>query len=47
MVAVGGWLLAGLQAPAWTIFALVALAMVAYGLATEAAVRYTSWGVER
>ena len=47
MVAVGGWLLAGLQAPAWTIFALVALAMAAYGLATVAAVHHTSWGVER
>ncbi len=47
MVAVGGWLLAGWQAPAWTVFALVALAMAAYGLATVAAVRFTSWGVER
>ena len=47
MVAVGGWLLAGWQAPAWTVFALVALAMAAYGLATVAAVHFTSWGVER
>lgn len=47
MVAVGGSLLAWLQAPAWTIYALVALAMAAYGLATVAAVRLTSWGTER
>lgn len=47
LVAAGGALLAWLQSPPWTIFALVALAMAAYGLATVAAVRWTSWGVER
>ena len=47
MVAVGGALLAWLQSPPWTIFALVALGMAAYGVATVLAVRYTSWGTER
>ena len=47
VVALGGSLLAWLQTPAWTIFALAALAMAAYGLATAAAVRFTSWGTER
>lgn len=47
VVAAGGALLAWLQTPPWTIFALVGLAMAAYGLATVAAVRWTSWGVER
>jgi Na+-driven multidrug efflux pump len=47
VVAAGGALLAWLQSPPWTIFALVGLAMAAYGLATVAAVRWTSWGVER
>ncbi|MBL8351696.1 MAG: MATE family efflux transporter [Burkholderiaceae bacterium] len=44
LVAVGGWVLALLQTPPWTIFALVALGMAAYGLAMIAAVRYTPWG---
>ena len=47
MVALGGWLLAETRSPPWTIFALVALAMAAYGLATAAAVKLTPWGVER
>ena len=47
LVAAGGAMLAAAQAPAWTIFALVAVGMLAYGLATAAAVRYTVWGVER
>ena len=47
LVALGGWWLAAQQAPAWTIFALVAIGMAAYGLATVLAVRLTSWGVER
>ena len=47
LVGLGGWALALLQTPPWTIFALVALGMAAYGLATVAAVRYTSWGTER
>lgn len=47
LVAIGGWLLAATQAPSWTIFALVALAMAAFGIAAVVAVRYTSWGSER
>lgn len=47
VVALGGWWLAAQQMPAWTIFALVAIAMAAYGAATVLAVRVTSWGVER
>ncbi|HZT55227.1 MAG TPA: MATE family efflux transporter [Burkholderiaceae bacterium] len=47
LVAVGGWALALAQTPPWTIFALVALGMAGYGLATALAVRYTAWGVER
>jgi putative MATE family efflux protein len=47
LVAVGGSALAWLQTPPWTIFALVGLAMAAYGLSTVAAVRWTSWGTER
>jgi Na+-driven multidrug efflux pump len=44
VVAVGGWLLAAAAAPAWTIFALVALGMAAYGLATWLAVGLARWG---
>lgn len=47
LVGAGGALLAAAQTPAWTIFALVAVGMVAYGLGTAAAVRYSVWGVER
>ena len=47
VVAVGGAALAWAQTPPWTLFALVALAMAAYGVATVVAVRVTSWGLER
>ena len=47
VVAIGGWMLAVAQTPPWTIFALVALGMVAYGVAMVVAVRVTSWGIER
>lgn len=47
VVAIGGWMLAVAQMPPWTIFALVALGMAAYGLAMVVAVRVTSWGLER
>jgi len=47
LVAAGGAALAWAQTPPWTIFALVALAMAAYGLATAAAVHLTNWGSER
>jgi Na+-driven multidrug efflux pump len=44
VVAGGGWILAAADAPVWTLFALVALSMLAYGLTTAAAVYVTSWG---
>ena len=44
LVAVGGWILAMTAAPAWTLFALVAVSMIAYGLATAGAVHLTPWG---
>ena len=47
MVAVGGTALAAAQAPAWTIFTLVAVAMAAFGLGTVVAVHVTSRGVAR
>ena len=47
LVAVGGWWLAEAHAPAWTIFALVALGMAVYGIATVVAVRRADWGAER
>ncbi len=47
LVAAGGAALAWAQTPPWTIFALTALGMAAYGLSTVLAVRMTSWGVER
>ena len=47
VVAAGGAALAWAQTPPWTIFALVGLGMAAYGLATVAAIRLTSWGMER
>ena len=43
LVAAGGAMLAWAQTPPWTIFALVASGMVAYGLATIVAVRVTDW----
>jgi Na+-driven multidrug efflux pump len=39
MVAIGGWWLAGTQAPTWSLFALVGLAMAAYGVRTGSRVR--------
>jgi putative MATE family efflux protein len=47
LVGVGGWLLAWAQMPPWTIFALVAAGMAAYGVAMIAAVYYGDWGPER
>ena len=44
LVAAGGFLLAWLQAPAWTIFALVGAGMAVYGLSTLLIVRSTEWG---
>jgi putative MATE family efflux protein len=44
VVAVGGWFLTAAQAPAWTMFALVGIAMVVYGLSAAAAVYFVRWG---
>ncbi len=44
VIAVGGWWLAATGQPAWTMFALVGLAMVVYGLVTMAAIWTTRWG---
>ena len=44
VVAVGGWLLASWQAPAWMIFALVGAGLAVYGLGTVMIVQMTSWG---
>jgi putative MATE family efflux protein len=44
MVALGGWWLASIGAPAWTLFALVGAAMIVLGLGTAASVRFTRWG---
>jgi putative MATE family efflux protein len=44
MVAIGGWWLASIEAPAWTLFALVGAAMIVLGLGTAAAVRFSHWG---
>lgn len=47
LVGLGGWVLAVAQTPPWTIYALVALGMASYGLATALAVHRTAWGVQR
>ncbi len=47
LIAIGGWILAAAHTPPWTIFALVALGMAAYGIASVVAVRYTIWGIDR
>ena len=44
MVCVGGWWLVSIDAPAWTLFALVGAAMVVFGLATALSVRLARWG---
>jgi putative MATE family efflux protein len=43
-VGIGGWWLASINAPAWTLFALVGGAMIVFGLSTAASVRFTRWG---
>ena len=42
-VGAGGWWLASINAPAWTLFALVGGAMTVFGLCTIASVRFTRW----
>jgi putative MATE family efflux protein len=44
IVGVGGWLLASTGAPAWQMFALAGVAMVAYGLGAALSVGLTRWG---
>jgi putative MATE family efflux protein len=44
IVAIGGWWLASIAAPAWTLFALVGAAMIVLGLGTAASVHLTQWG---
>jgi Na+-driven multidrug efflux pump len=44
LVAVGGAALVAAQAPVWTIFALVAVGMAAYGTASILLVHRTPWG---
>lgn len=43
LVALGGMALVAAQSPAWSIFALVAVGMAAYGTASILLVRYTPW----
>src|SRR6267378_4413636 len=43
MVGLGGWWLVSIDAPAWTLFALVGAAMVVFGLATALSIRLTRW----
>jgi hypothetical protein len=44
LVGIGGCWLVSANAPAWTLFALVAAAMAVYGLGTALSVRVTRWG---
>jgi Na+-driven multidrug efflux pump len=44
LVGFGGWWLVSINAPAWTLFALVGAAMVVFGLATALSIRLTRWG---
>ena len=44
IIALGGWLLAINNAPAWAMFALVGAAMAAYGLSCALAVYVSKWG---
>jgi putative MATE family efflux protein len=43
LVALGGWLLSSSGAPAWSLFALVGIAMVVFGLSTALSIRLTRW----
>jgi putative MATE family efflux protein len=44
LVGFGGWWLVSIDAPAWTLFALVGAAMVVFGLATALSIWLTRWG---
>ena len=43
-VGIGGWWLASINAPAWTLFALVGCSMTVFGLCTTASVGLSRWG---
>jgi len=43
-VGIGGWWLASITAPAWTLFALVGCSMTVFGLSTAASIGLTRWG---
>jgi putative MATE family efflux protein len=43
-VGIGGWWLASINAPAWTLFALVGCSMTVFGLCTAASVGLSRWG---
>jgi putative MATE family efflux protein len=43
LVALGGWWLVSIDAPVWTLFALVGAAMVLFGLGVAASVHLTRW----
>jgi Na+-driven multidrug efflux pump len=47
VVAVGGWLLAKWQSPAWMVFALVGAGMAVFGLSTVLIIALTPWGEVR
>src|SRR5438477_1069584 len=44
LVGLGGWWLVSIAAPAWTLFALVGVAMVVFGLSTALSIRLTRCG---
>jgi Na+-driven multidrug efflux pump len=44
LVGIGGWWLASSGAAAWTLFALVGAAMVAFGVSTVLFIRFARWG---
>lgn len=44
LVGLGGWWLVSIDAPAWTLFALVGAAMVVFGLVTVLSVWLARWG---
>jgi len=44
LVALGGWWLVSIDAPAWSLFALVGAAMVLFGLGVAASVWLSNWG---
>ena len=43
IVGIGGWMLASMNAPEWTVFALIGVAMAVYGAITALSVYVTRW----